>query len=208
MCENSESSKSASPESGRVGSSTPSRGIDCLLKFAFFIERDKHVAARIGCVELDSVKIHPYRLQNAHACLMDMFQYMIGNTDYSAYEPHNVKLFRDRDRRLPPIAIPYDFDFSGLILALYSFPNSVLNTESVTERVYRGFKKSPEIINHTINHFKSKKIEIYQLFEESELLNKREKRRVIKYLNEFYRIINNERSIKAEFLDNARVIQD
>ena len=177
---------------------------DTIQKFAFFIEREKHLADRLQGIELESAKMHPNRLNVMQTCLMDMFQYMIGNTDYSITELHNIILISDSARIYSPIAIPYDFDWSGLIAADYAVPHPLMNTESVTERVYRGFKKEPDVVYHTIQVFNSKKQEIYQLFENFEMLDIDERNQAIKYLDEFYEIINNDRMVKTEFFDRAR----
>jgi len=181
---------------------------DSIQKFAFFIERDKHLAERLHGIELESVKIHPLRHHVFHSCLMDMFQYMIGNLDYSSYELHNIILITDSTNRLPPIAVPYDFDLCGLVLPYYAVPHPMFKVSSVTERLYRGFKKEPEIVNRTIEIFNNKKDEIYQLFNKFELLDNKEKKRVLRYLDKFYLIINNDRLVKVEFIDNARVPHD
>lgn len=181
---------------------------DSTLKFAFFIERDKHLAKRLNGIELESVRIHPIRLHVFHACLMDMFQYMIGNTDYSSYDLHNIKLVSDKLRKAPHLAIPYDFDWCGLVSAFYAVPHPMFNIEKVTTRIYRGFKKEPEVVAYTIKKFNSKKDEIYKLFEDNVLLSKREKKRVIKYLNQFYRIINDDKLVEIEFMEKARILHN
>lgn len=177
-------------------------------KFAFFIERDKQLAKRLGGIEIESERIHPIRMNVFHSCLMDMFQYMIGNTDFSSYTLHNIILLSDEYRKLPPTPIPYDFDWCGLVSPYYAVVNPMFKSKTVSERIYRGFKKEPEIVNRTIEIFNNKKSEILQLFEKSELLQKKERKRVLRYLNEFYRIINNERSVRMEFIDNARVVHN
>jgi hypothetical protein len=181
---------------------------DTVRKFAFFIEREKHLADRLNGIELESVKLHPNRTNPYQTCLMDMFQYMIGNTDYSITELHNVVLLSDSSRTSPPIAIPYDFDWSGLISATYAEPHPLIGTEDVTERVYRGFKKEREIVDRTIAVFNAKKQEIYKVFENYELLDIKEKEQTIKYLDEFYRIINNDRVVQKEFFDSARIVHN
>ncbi len=177
-------------------------------RFAFFIERDKHLVNRLNGMELTDVKIHPNRLNVKFGSLMDLFQYMIGNTDYSSYELHNIVLMADKQNKLPPIGIPYDFDWCGLVSAFYAKPNSMLNTTHVSERVYRGFKKPIEIINSNIELFNSKKSNIYQLFNDFELLKRSERKRIIKYLDEFYEIINDPKLVKREFVENARVLHN
>ena len=181
---------------------------DTVRKFAFFLEREKYLADRLHGIEIESEKINPGGLDPFQTCLMDMFQYMIGNTDYSSYDLHNIILVSDSTRRFPPIPIPYDFDWSGMISANYAVPHPVIGTEKVTERVYRGFKKEPFIVYHTIQIFNTKKQEIYQLFENFELLNKNRKKKAIEYIDGFYWIINNERMVQTEFFDHARVVHE
>jgi len=178
---------------------------DTVSKFAFFIEREKLLADRLNGTEIKSEKIHPDRLDPLQTCLVDMFQYMIGNTDYSIYELHNTVLITDSTAPSKALAIPYDFDWSGLVSANYAEPNPLMGTEKVTERVYRGLKKEPEIVFHVIDKFNAKKMEIYRLFENFELLDRDRKKRAISYLDDFYYIINNDRSVKTQFFDQARI---
>jgi len=181
---------------------------DTVRRFAFFIEREKHLVDRLHGIELKAEKFNPNLLNPFPTCLMDMFQYMIGNTDYSSYDLHNIILLSDSTRRFPPIPIPYDFDWSGLISAIYAVPHPTIGTEKVSERVYRGFKKEPFIVYHTIQIFNTKKEEIYQLFENYELLDKNRKKKAIEYLDGFYWIINNDRMVQSEFFDRARVVHE
>jgi hypothetical protein len=181
---------------------------DTVRRFAFFIEREKYLADRLQGIEIETNKMNPNLLNPFQTSLMDMFQYMIGNTDYSSYDLHNIILISDSALRFPPFPVPYDFDWSGMISATYAVPHPVIGTEKVTERVYRGFKKEPFIVYHTIDLFKARKEEIYQVFENFELLNKDEKKKVINYLDEFYKIIDNDKVIQREFFDNARVVHE
>ncbi|MCU0371373.1 MAG: hypothetical protein MUC31_08155 [Bacteroidales bacterium] len=181
---------------------------DTVRKFGFFLEREKHLAERLGGIEIESEKTNPTMLNPFQSCIMDMFQYMIGNTDYSAYDLHNVVLISDSTRRFPPFPIPYDFDWSGLVSANYAVPHPIIGTDHVSERVYRGFKKDPFIVHHTIEVLTARKQEIYEVFENFELLDDKEKEETIKYLEEFFAIINNEKKIQVEFFDNARVIHN
>jgi hypothetical protein len=181
---------------------------DTVRKFAFFIEREKYLVARLHGIEFEQEKFNPTMLNAFPTCLMDMFQYMIGNTDYSSYDLHNIILVSDSTRKFPPIPVPYDFDWSGLISANYAVPHPVIGTDHVSERVYRGFKKEPFIVYHTIEIFKARKQKIYQLFENFELLENDEKEEVFNYLDEFYEIINDDKKVKTEFFDKARVVHE
>jgi hypothetical protein len=68
---------------------------------------------------------------------MYMFQYLIGNTDWTVRRFHNVKLVRIGRDYYP---VPYDFDFSGLVDAPYAGPNPAIGNRirSVKERLFWG----------------------------------------------------------------------
>ncbi len=188
----------------KIGYIDTGKKTDTIQKFGFFLEREKYLAERLQGTELETDKVHPDRLDPYQTCLVDLFQYMIGNTDYSIYNLHNVILVYDSVRQFPLIPIPYDFDWSGLVSAIYAVPNPMMNTGDVTERIYRGLKKEPETVNRVIELFNSKKTEIYLLFENEGLLDAAEKKKAVSYLDEFYRLINDERSVRNVFFDNAR----
>jgi hypothetical protein len=181
---------------------------DTLRRFAFFIEREKHLSDRMQGIEIEVDKIHPNRLDSLQSCLVDIFEYMIGNTDYSLYEQHNIILVGDPEKIHPFIPVPYDFDWSGMVSAPYAVPHPIMETEHVSERVYRGLRKPQPVVLKTIRLFNAKKPEIYRLFGDNELLDKEEKKRIVKYLDEFYWTINNERMVQSEFIDRARVMNN
>lgn len=182
----------------------PGKKPDTLQRFAFFIEREKHLAERLHAMEIENEQIHPNRMLPLHTCMMDMFQYMIGNTDYSSWDLHNTILVVDSARTRPPVAIPYDFDWSGLVGSLYAEPHPVIGTEDVSERVYRGFLKDAPIVYHTIEVFRMKKPEIYTLFETYPLLEESRKKKALEYLDGFYRVLDSDRRIQTEFFERAR----
>lgn len=181
---------------------------DTTRRFAFFIEREKYLAERIRGKELETDRIHPDRLEPYQTCLVDMFEYMIGNTDYSIYELHNMIIVTDAANITRPFPVPYDFDWSGLVSASYAVPYPEIGTKYVTERVYRGLKRPPEVVDRVIRRFNEKKEAIYEVFRDYPLLGDQERKKAINYLDEFYSIINNERMVKAEFFDKARTTGD
>jgi hypothetical protein len=173
---------------------------------AFLIEDDGEMARRNGCQKKDHP---PYLTQSTDRELMTMvsiFQYFIGNTDWSVPNNHNVKLIfnRENDAALPyPVA--YDFDYCGLVDASYAIPNEVIGTEKVTERVYRGFPRTMEEVQTILNVFKKKKESIFSLINNFTLLNEKGRKTMISYLEDFYNTIDNNSQVKRIFIDNARV---
>jgi hypothetical protein len=164
------------------------------------------MAKRNDCRELDLKKLQAEATDRKYMTMVNLFQFMIGNTDWSVPGDHNIKLIQHRDSaNARPFAVPYDFDFGGLVDAPYAIPDEQLGTTSVTQRVYRGFPRTMEELQESIVNFNNKKAEIYKLITDDALLDKKQKDAMIRYLNEFYSIINEPRSIKREFIDNARV---
>jgi hypothetical protein len=114
-------------------------------RLGFFIEDVGRAARRNGMASVGAVRISPAQLSAAHAARLAVFQYMIGNLDWSliAGPPgagccHNVRLVgADRRTASGLIPIPYDFDHSGLVDAPYATPPPQIAVQSVRTRRYR-----------------------------------------------------------------------
>jgi hypothetical protein len=89
--------------------------------YAFLIEPVKSLAKRNNAKELEVKNIHPNLTDQKLMNQLALFQYLIGNTDWSVKALHNIKLL-SRDSLQKPVAVPYDFDFSGLVNATYASP--------------------------------------------------------------------------------------
>ncbi len=87
-----------------------------LKKYGFLIEDEDMMAERLGG-EINPLRLHPDATNQSETGPMAIFQYMIGNTDWSIPNQHNVKMLQGASTR--PIAIPYDFDWSGFIAPGY-----------------------------------------------------------------------------------------
>jgi len=125
-----------------------------------------------------------------------VFEYMIGNSDWSVPYLHNIKLL---DKTTYITAVPYDFDHSGIIEAKYAHPPQALNLYSVRERIYRGITYSPAVYQQVFDNFRRVKPQIYALYENNPQLEKGYIKRTINYLDEFYKTIDNPKSIKEVF---------
>lgn len=168
--------------------------------YAFFIESDDAFEDRFDADEIKEKYILQDKTRKHHITKLAIFQYMIGNTDWAVTTLHNIKLFKT-DPAKPPYAIPYDFDWSGVINTVYARPLPRFGIESVSERVYRGYCRSVATYKKYFKFFDEKKPEIYALYENFELLKKRERRRIIRYFDNFYDVIHNDRRVESEFLD-------
>jgi len=180
---------------------------DTIVSYTFFKERSRDLAIRLGGKTLKVKRVHPTRTIHSHMNKISLFQYMIGNTDWSVRYLHNIKIIATDSKRLP-IAIPYDFDWSGAVFAPYSEPNEVFDIKSVRERVYRGYVVQDKILYRNIRIFNRKKEMIYELYNNFELLTESERKQTLKYYNQFYRIINRPASLKHNIIKEARRYND
>lgn len=112
----------------------------------FFIEDVDDVAARNGAREAGvGDRIAPSRLEPEAGGRLAMFQYMIGNLDWSMIAGPEGDGCCHNSRLIAPaggtalVPVPYDFDFSGLVDAPYAVPPDAIRVSSVRVRRYQGF---------------------------------------------------------------------
>jgi len=168
-------------------------------KYGFLIEDEDLLAKRLGGRILKTGIIHQEATHRDQATLLAVFQYMMGNTDWSVPGRHNIK-FVFVDPKLPPFAVPYDFDFAGLVDPPYAKPDPRLQISSVRERLYRGYCRTEEEFQTAFAPFNEQREAIYALFRDFEYLDEKVKKRSLDYLDDFYETINKPRSVKREFL--------
>ena len=110
---------------------------------AFAIEPTVHMAERLGGRERELPGVSRKNLDPDHASRMYVFQYLVGNTDWSLVTAegdefccHNGKLLQLGSQLY---LVPYDFDRTGLVDASYAKPAPKTRIRKVTQRRYRGY---------------------------------------------------------------------
>jgi hypothetical protein len=130
---------------------------------------------------------------------MAVFQYMIGNTDWSVPYLQNIKLITN-DSTKAPVAVPYDFDHAGIVDADYAKPAPELEIPSTRDRLYRGFcVKDLKDLSKTFELFNHLRDDFYKVYTTCSLLSGKYVKFTTKFLNDFYKTINNNKQIDAEF---------
>jgi hypothetical protein len=177
--------------------------LDTLEKMAILIEPNQHMARRNGCEILEVENIQQERTNRKKINVMSVFQYMIGNTDWSVPALHNVILLKE-DQKAIPIAVPYDFDWCGLVNAPYAKPAEQLPIESVSTRLYRGFCRPDAELQLALDEFRQRKEEIYQTCRNVPFLTAKELSKIINYIDQFFETIENPKAVEGEFHRNCR----
>jgi len=165
---------------------------------SFLLEDEKLMTERLGLIKSDDRVFRQPSISKMDMATVSVFEYFIGNTDWSVPFRHNIKILRTEDSRL--VAIPYDFDHAGMVNAPYARPSEALPIASVLNRLYRGTEYSMETYNAVFEKFESIKPDLYALYLENPLFSENYKKFAIKYMDEFYETINNEKKIQREFL--------
>jgi len=153
-------------------------------QWGFLIEDTAEMRNRLGATKSEQKRGFEKEAFN-HACFYKtaVFQYMIGNSDWDISAGRNIKTVM-KDGKV--LAIPYDFDFSGLVDASYAMPNGNYEMSSVQERVYMGFKEDLVHLDATLEIFKAKQSDIINLVKDFKVLRMGDRRYVVNYLNSFY----------------------
>lgn len=179
---------------------------DHVLK-GFLIEDDKVLAKRFNGKIIER-SVHPLQQDAICSVQNDIFQYMIGNTDFSTAFHHNEMLLFIDNKAIP---VPYDFDMSGLVDASYAIvsqsENQSLDITSVKQRLYRGFKRDAQSLQRVREEYLNNKDAILQIVDGLALHfeDPREHAKCRQYILEFFEVLANEPSFKKEIVDKARI---
>jgi len=174
-------------------------GEELRTSYGFFIEDKERLAHRIGVNSLSIIETSATELDSEHMNLVSLFQLLIGNVDWSATSGgtgdccHNFKLFQNPGDDI--LAIPYDFDLTGIVNANYGKPDRAMRLKTMKDRRYRGYCRNNIFLEKNIALFMSRKEKIMKELENLNMLRKNQKKASLNYINSFYRIINDPKRV-------------
>jgi hypothetical protein len=166
--------------------------------YGILLEEEKQMAKRNQLIDVER-KIRPQQTETGSFLTMSVFEYLIGNTDWSVEYLQNIKLLAT-DSISIPFAVPYDFDHAGIVNAPYANPAEELLMKSVRERRYRGYCINDlKMFEPVLAEFNRLKSDIYKLYSSCTLLDEKYIKATIRYLDEFYNTINNAKAWQRDF---------
>ena len=176
-----------------------------LTRYGVLLENEAQMARRLGLTVITSTKVHDLLIEPEDGVLVAVFQYLIGNTDWSTWGLHNITIVRDTAGGGEALfAIPYDFDFAGVISAPYAVPAPQLAIKTVRERQYRGFCQPDAVVLSVLARFRAAKDSIYAVYRSVPDLSARNVKQALDYFDAFYRTINDPRAVPREFARGCR----
>jgi len=177
--------------------------------YGFVIEDIDVVAERNDAFEIEVLTVNQEHLDLVAMRRVAIFQFMIGNTDWSAPGLHNLKLLRSNDfQKVAPVPVPYDFDITGFVNPSYALPNPLFPIESVRERYFRGICGTLEEFKQALQPFYEIKDAVYQTILEFEYIEEKARTSLIRYIDEFYEIIESDKHIQAEMLRTCKKLKE
>ena len=170
------------------------------IRYAFLLEHKKRLGKRLGRKDLKIDETSVAALDPGHLNLTSVFQFLIGNTDFSPIAKseyneccHNYVLFsNDRDLL---VAIPYDFDQSGLVNAPYALPGQQFGIRTVRQRIYRGRCENNGYVEASLDRFNEVRNNIFALIETQDGLTGKGRDYLADYVQTFYDIADDSRRV-------------
>lgn len=175
-------------------------------RYAFFTEHFDSTARRNNAQFFPTENFDLRTADAAQLAALELFEFMIGNTDWSLLRGHNVAHFRGADGTV--VAVPYDFDFSGIVNASYAGPSPTLRIRLVTQRVYRGFCHPGLDWEALFRQFEEKRESIDALIEQVPALADAQRQQVRSYVGSFYEIIGSAEERQDDIVDECRPLTD
>ena len=174
-------------------------------QYAFMIEHKDRLTRRTELSRIDVERTRVNELQAGYTNLVSVFQFMIGNSDFSPIAGaagesccHNHSLF-GREGELY-FSIPYDFDMAGIVDAPYATPNPRFKLRNVRQRLYRGRCKNNDELPASLQTFQDSRDEIFALLDTQEELMPAIRKKLVSYIEKFYAIIDNPKLVKRNLI--------
>jgi hypothetical protein len=174
-------------------------------RWGFFLEDIDDVARRNGLTRpMVGERVPSAQLEPRQAARVALFEYMIGNLDWSlragpAGEPccHNSRLLAPKGAAMLT-SVPYDFDYSGLVDAPYAVPPDGFPIKNVKSRYYQGYCRLNGEAIAAAAEFRAKRPQIEAVFGQVPGLSERTRAKALAYLADFYSDIATDQSINQK----------
>ena len=170
----------------RISYPDPDRSGRPGVHYAFFTEHFDDVAARTGSRRLPRGSFEAEKLDAQSAARLALFQFMIGNTDWSIARERNTALLLKNGWQIP---IPYDLDMSGLVNANYAGPALGLPIDSVRQRYFLGYCQPGTDWERVFAEFQEHASALVSMAREITGFSRKSRKTTTGFLEKFFEII-------------------
>jgi hypothetical protein len=152
-------------------------------RYGVFFESERELGDRLGGKVVSTRDRRYAEVTDSSAAMLGLWEYFIGNTDFSLAALHNVRVVRTDAGMM---AVPYDFDFSGLVDTRYAAPSRQLPIRNVRQRLYRGPCLSDALVADAVSRFTARRDAIRALYDSLPDLDRGYAKSALSYLDDFY----------------------
>ena len=168
--------------------------------YAFVIEHKDRLGKRIGMEDSKLTAMSIAVLDQEHTNLASVFEYFIGNGDFSAVIGasgqtccHNYTIFSPDNQKY--WAIPYDFDLTGFVESRHFRQAPDDRRKNLRQRIYKGHCYNNEYIPASLQKFREARPQIEALIAAQTELDKSRRKRVDSYIASFYKELDKEEKL-------------
>ncbi len=168
-----------------------------ITKYGIFVEPIELLAERNNAIVVKSQNLIQQHIEPVVMDRVAIFNYMISNWDWSVSGEHNVAVIKKNTYGGSDLglAIPYDFDLTGVVNADYAIPPAYLGIDNIRERLFYGICRSKEVYQEDLKKFLNKKEELYSAVNDFPELNQRSKKDITTFLDQFFDKLQKQKSL-------------
>jgi hypothetical protein len=172
-------------------------------RYAIVVEDPQQLASRNLAKIVKITGAGPSDLEAKELALAYLFEYLIGNLDFSFNGLHNTELLATMDGRMLPVA--YDFDFAGAVNTSYAVPPPNYGVPNVRTRKFMGNCELVDEFPAALAVLQDKKEAIYALYhdEVGKLMNPGVVRETLQYFDDFYKDVRTPNDAKRNVFDRC-----
>ncbi len=175
-------------------------------QYGFAIEPISLLEKRTNSIELKTGNVTQKLIKPDMMDRFAIFNYMIGNTDWSVPNQHNALILSQPVSERPDLGVivPFDFDYAGLVNTDYAVPFETLPIEKVTDRLYMGICRKEEVFRNALVEFSEKKDEFYKVINDFPYLSARSKKQMITFLEGFFSGLDKRNAVVYKLLSECK----
>lgn len=159
-----------------------------IVQYGFFVEPKNVLAERINTIALNSINLNQRHIVPEVIDRIAIFSYMIAHWDWSVPGQHNLLLLKSLKINSANlgIAVPFDFDLTGVVNAEYAVPSEELGLKTIRERRFLGMCRGREEFEKRLKEFAAKKEIIYRNVADFNYLSQKSKNDITTFLDQFF----------------------
>lgn len=175
-------------------------------QYGFFIEPVEILALRTNTSVVQSTNLTQKHIVSKNMNRVAIFFYMIAQWDWSVPGLHNVAVLVPKNYNTSGlgIAVPYDFDLTGVVNPGYGFPDEKIGIKSNRDRIFSGICRSKDEFKQALEEFRNLKESFYTVINDFQYLDQRAKKDITGFLDQFFNQLDNQKGMDRLIWDFLR----